>query len=92
VAPPAAARAADKPGHVVTSPLVGTFYRAPSPDSPPFADVGTVIKKGQVLCIVEAMKIMNEIESDVEGKVAEIYAVNASPVEFGEKLFRIEPL
>jgi acetyl-CoA carboxylase biotin carboxyl carrier protein len=91
-AAPAAAGAADKPGHVVTSPLVGTFYRAPSPDSPPFVEIGSTVKKGQVLCIVEAMKIMNEIESDVEGKVAEIHAANATPVEFGEKLFRIEPL
>jgi acetyl-CoA carboxylase biotin carboxyl carrier protein len=91
-AAPAAAKAADKPGHLVTSPLVGTFYRAPSPDSPPFVEVGAVVKKGQVLCIVEAMKIMNEIESDVDGKVAEIFAVNATPVEFGEKLFRLEPV
>jgi acetyl-CoA carboxylase biotin carboxyl carrier protein len=89
-ATPAAARAADKPGHLVTSPLVGTFYRAPSPDSPPFVEVGARVKKGQVLCIVEAMKIMNEIESDVEGTVAEIYVQNATPVEFGEKLFRVE--
>ena len=91
-AAPAAARVADKPGHVVTSPLVGTFYRAPSPDAPPFVEVGTEVKKGQVLCIVEAMKIMNEIESDVAGRVVEIYLQNATPVEFGEKLFRIEPL
>ena len=91
-APPAAAKAADRPGHVITSPLVGTFYRAPSPDSPPFVEVGSTVRKGQVLCIVEAMKIMNEIESDVEGKVAEIHVLNATPVEFGEKLFRLEPL
>lgn len=90
-APSGAARAADKPGHVVTSPLVGTFYRAPSPDSPPFVEVGSQVKKGQVLCIVEAMKIMNEIESDTDGTVAEIYVQNATPVEFGEKLMRIEP-
>jgi acetyl-CoA carboxylase biotin carboxyl carrier protein len=76
---------------VVTSPFVGTFYRAPSPDAAPFVDVGTVVKKGQVLCIVEAMKLMNEIESEVDGKVAEIFVLNATPVEFGEKLFRIEP-
>ncbi len=97
-APPApaaaapAAKPADKPGHLVTSPLVGTFYRAPSPDSPPFAEVGSTVRKGQVLCIVEAMKIMNEIESDVDGRVAEIYVQNATAVEFGEKLFRVEPL
>jgi acetyl-CoA carboxylase biotin carboxyl carrier protein len=70
---------------------VGTFYRAPSPDSPPFVDVGSIVKKGQVLCIVEAMKLMNEIEAEVEGKIAEIYVLNATPVEFGEKLYRIEP-
>jgi len=86
-----AEKAADKPGHVVTSPFVGTFYRAPSPDSAPFVDVGAVVKKGQTLCIVEAMKLMNEIEAEVEGRVAEIFVANATPVEFGEKLFRIEP-
>jgi acetyl-CoA carboxylase biotin carboxyl carrier protein len=86
-----AEKAPDKPGVVVTSPFVGTFYRAPSPDSPPFGEVGTGVKKGQVLCIVEAMKLMNEIESEVAGKVAEIYVANATPVEFGAKLFRIEP-
>jgi acetyl-CoA carboxylase biotin carboxyl carrier protein len=86
-----AEKVAEGPGHVVTSPFVGTFYRAPSPDSPPFVEVGTVVKKGQVLCIVEAMKLMNEIESEVAGKVAEIYVTNATPVEFGAKLFRIEP-
>jgi acetyl-CoA carboxylase biotin carboxyl carrier protein len=91
-APKAAEKAApEKPGHVVTSPFVGTFYRAPSPDSPAFADVGTVVKKGQVLCIVEAMKLMNEIEAEVDGKITEIFVLNATPVEFGEKLFRIEP-
>ena len=84
-------KAPEKPGHVVTSPFVGTFYRAPSPDAAPFVDVGTVVKKGQVLCIVEAMKLMNEIEAEVDGKVAEIFVQNATPVEFGEKLFRIEP-
>jgi acetyl-CoA carboxylase biotin carboxyl carrier protein len=90
-APKAAEKAPEKPGHMVSSPFVGTFYRAPSPDSPAFVDVGSVVKKGQVLCIVEAMKLMNEIEAEVEGKIAEIYVLNATPVEFGEKLFRIEP-
>ena len=89
--PKAVEKAPEKPGHVVTSPFVGTFYRAPSPDSPAFADVGTVVKKGQVLCIVEAMKLMNEIEAEVDGKITEIFVLNATPVEFGEKLFRIEP-
>jgi len=97
MAPPAAPAAAapaakpDKPGALVTSPFVGTFYRAPSPDSQPYVDVGSLVKKGQVLCIVEAMKLMNEIESEVEGRVAEILAQNATPVEFGQPLFRIEP-
>ncbi|MEY2667588.1 MAG: hypothetical protein RJA59_226 [Pseudomonadota bacterium] len=85
-----AEKAPEKPGHVVSSPFVGTFYRAPSPDSPPFVDVGSTVKKGQVLCIVEAMKLMNEIEAEVDGKIAEIFVLNATPVEFGEKLFRIE--
>jgi acetyl-CoA carboxylase biotin carboxyl carrier protein len=90
-APKADAKAADKPGTLVTSPFVGTFYRAPSPDSAPFVDVGSKVKKGQTLCIVEAMKLMNEIESEVDGTVAEILAQNATPVEFGEPLFRIVP-
>ncbi len=87
-----APKAEAKPGVVVTSPFVGTFYRAPSPDSPPFVDVGTAVKKGQVLCIVEAMKLMNEIEAEAPGKVAEILVANATPVEFGQALFRIEPV
>jgi len=93
-AAPAAPRAevkAEAPGSLVSSPFVGTFYRAPSPDSPVFTDVGQKVKKGQVLCIVEAMKLMNEIECETDGTVAEIYVQNASPVEFGEKLFRIVP-
>jgi len=88
---PKAEKPAEKPGTLVTSPFVGTFYRSPSPDSPPYADVGTKVKKGQVLCIVEAMKLMNEIEAEVEGKIAEILVQNATPVEFGQPLFRIEP-
>jgi acetyl-CoA carboxylase biotin carboxyl carrier protein len=82
---------AEKKGHLITSPFVGTFYRTPAPDQPAFVDVGSVVKKGQVLCIVEAMKLMNEIESEVAGKVTEILAQNAQPVEFGQPLFRIEP-
>jgi acetyl-CoA carboxylase biotin carboxyl carrier protein len=81
----------DKPGVEVKSPFVGTFYRAPSPDSAPFVEVGAKVKKGQTLCIVEAMKLMNEIESEVDGTVAEVYVQNATPVEFGEPLFRIVP-
>jgi acetyl-CoA carboxylase biotin carboxyl carrier protein len=97
IAGPAGAPAAkaeakgDKPGVEVKSPFVGTFYRAPSPDSAPFVEVGAKVKKGQTLCIVEAMKLMNEIESEVDGTVAEIYVQNATPVEFGEPLFRIVP-
>jgi acetyl-CoA carboxylase biotin carboxyl carrier protein len=90
-APKAEAKPADKPGVLVNSPFVGTFYRAPSPESPPFVDVGAKVKKGQTLCIVEAMKLMNEIESEVDGTVAEILVQNATPVEFGEPLFRIVP-
>ncbi|MFO0562899.1 MAG: acetyl-CoA carboxylase biotin carboxyl carrier protein [Polyangiales bacterium] len=83
--------AGDDPNTVeITSPLVGTFYRAPSPTAKTFVDVGSHVKKGQVLCIVEAMKLMNEIESDVEGTVTEILIENGKPVEFGEKLFKIK--
>jgi len=78
-------------GHLITSPFVGTFYRTPAPDQPSFVEVGTTVRKGQVLCIVEAMKLMNEIESEVAGKVVEILGQNAQPVEFGQPLFRIEP-
>jgi len=89
-AAPAAAPAAQK-GHVVKSPMVGTFYRSAKPGTPAFAEVGTKVKVGQVLCILEAMKLMNELESDVAGTVAEIYLANASPVQFGQDLFRIIP-
>ncbi len=90
-APAAAAAEPEKKGHLITSPFVGTFYRTPAPDQPPFVDVGSVVKKGQVLCIVEAMKLMNEIESEVAGKIVEILGQNAQPVEFGQPLCRIEP-
>jgi acetyl-CoA carboxylase biotin carboxyl carrier protein len=73
----------------VTSPFVGTFYRSPSPDAPMFAEVGSVVRSGQTLCIVEAMKLMNEIEADCSGTVIEIFAQNGKAVEFGQKLFRI---
>ncbi|HEY3173182.1 MAG TPA: acetyl-CoA carboxylase biotin carboxyl carrier protein [Thermoanaerobaculia bacterium] len=75
--------------HVITSPIVGTFYRAPSPEAEAFADVGSRVSKGKVLCIIESMKLMNEIESDVEGEVVAVYALNGQPVEYGEKLFGI---
>ena len=83
--------AGEKKGHVITSPFVGTFYRSPGPDQPAYAEVGTAVKKGQVLCIIEAMKLMNEIESEVAGKVAEVLVQNGQPVEFGQPLYRIEP-
>jgi acetyl-CoA carboxylase biotin carboxyl carrier protein len=76
--------------HVLTSPLVGTFYRASAPDADPFVEVGQRVKKGQVLCIVEAMKLMNEIEADVDGTLIKILPANAQPVEYGEPLFAIE--
>lgn len=76
-------------GSLVTSPLVGTFYAAPSQDLPPYVKAGDKVKKGQVLAIVEAMKLMNEIESDFDGEIAEIYVENGQPVEYGQKLFRI---
>jgi acetyl-CoA carboxylase biotin carboxyl carrier protein len=90
-APAPAAAAKPASGQLVTSPFVGTFYRSPSPDQPAFVEVGTVVKKGQALCIIEAMKLMNEIESEVSGKVVEVLVPNGSPVEFGQALFRIEP-
>lgn len=74
----------------VTSPFVGTFYRSPSPDSAPFVDVGTRIKKGQVICIVEAMKLMNEIEAELEGTIVQILVENGQAVEYGEPLFKIK--
>jgi len=74
----------------VTSPFVGTFYRSPSPDSGPFVEVGSVVKPGQALCIVEAMKLMNEIESEHGGTVVEILVENGTSVEFGQKLFKLK--
>jgi acetyl-CoA carboxylase biotin carboxyl carrier protein len=81
----------EKKGNVVASPFVGTFYRTPAPDQPSFVEVGSVVKKGQVLCIIEAMKLMNEIEADEPGKITEILVENGQPVEFGQALFRFEP-
>ena len=77
---------------VVKSPIVGTFYRAPEPGAQPYADVGDTVKKGQVLCIIEAMKLMNEINSDVDGEVVKVYVENGQPVQYGERLFAIRPL
>lgn len=76
----------------INAPMVGTFYRAPSPESPPFVDIGQIVEPGQVICIIEAMKLMNEIKSEVKGKVLEIIVENAEPVEFGQPMFIIEPI
>lgn len=90
-APSAAPPASSSPsGTQVTSPMVGTFYRAPSPGADPFVEVGTQVKKGDTLCIIEAMKLLNEIEAEVSGTVKEILVDNGSPVEFGQPLFVIE--
>jgi len=75
----------------ITSPMVGTFYRAPAPDADPYVEVGDMVEVGQTVCIVEAMKLMNEIESEVRGRVVQILVENSHPVEFGQKLFLIEP-
>ena len=94
--PPAPASTVDKAdksaesGVLLTSPFVGTFYRAPAPEAPPFVEAGQAVRKGQVVCIVEAMKLMNEIESEFDGKVLEILVKNAEHVEYGQPLFRIE--
>ncbi len=77
--------------HVIKSPLVGTFYRSPSPGAPPFVEVGDVVSPGQVLCIIEALKVMNEIESDVKGKIEKILVENGETVEYGQPLFLIDP-
>ena len=89
-APAAAASEPALPaGHIVKSPMVGTFYRASSPDAKPFAEVGDSVKEGQTLCIVEAMKLLNEIEADASGVIKAILVENGQPVEFGEPLFVI---
>jgi acetyl-CoA carboxylase biotin carboxyl carrier protein len=74
---------------VVKSPIVGTFYRSPEPAAPPFVDVGSIVKKGQVLCIIEAMKLMNEIDSEYDGEVVNVYVENGQPVQYGERLYAI---
>jgi acetyl-CoA carboxylase biotin carboxyl carrier protein len=93
-APPAASSVPAKAEtHVaITSPMVGTFYRAPAPDADPYVEIGDALEVGQTVCIIEAMKLMNEIESEVRGRVVQILAENAQPVEFGQKLFLVEPL
>ena len=77
--------------HYVSSPIVGTFYRAPNPDAAPYARVGDLVREGQTLCIVEAMKLMNEIECDVDGTIVKVFPENAHPVEYGERLFAVRP-
>lgn len=77
--------------HEIRSPIVGTFYRAPGPDADPYVQVGDIVTKGSVLCIVEAMKLMNEIESDAEGRIVKILVENGKPVEFNQPLFLIQP-
>lgn len=88
-APTASAPAAPKDYRAVRAPIVGTFYRAASPDAPAYVKVGDRVRKGQVVCIIEAMKLMNQIEADVEGVVAEIAIENGQPVQFGQDLFRL---
>jgi len=100
-APPPAAAVAQEPAaapvvsdeglHTVRSPIVGTFYEAPSPGAPPFVKVGDQVEVGQVLCIVEAMKLMNEIECDVAGEVVKKFVTNGQPIEYGQELFAIRP-
>jgi len=91
---PSPAVAADSSGDIfqVTSPMVGTFYRAPNPTVAPYVQVGDVVKKGQVICIIEAMKLMNEIESEVAGEIIDVPVSNGQPVEYGEVLFRIRAI
>ncbi|BCA80190.1 acetyl-CoA carboxylase biotin carboxyl carrier protein [Desulfuromonas sp. AOP6] len=91
-AAPAAGTALGERQEIINSPIVGTFYRAPSPESASYVEVGSVVEKGQVFCIVEAMKLMNEIEADFKCKVIEILKENAQPVEFGDPLFVVEKL
>ena len=78
-------------GTLVKSPIVGTFYRSPDPNSPSFVSVGDRVKVGQVLCIIEAMKLMNEIEAEIEGEVLKIHVENGQPVQYGDPLFTVEP-
>jgi len=85
-APPAASNLVD-----ITAPMVGTFYQSPAPDAPPYVEPGSRVKPGDTLCIIEAMKLMNELESEVSGTVVEICIENAQPVEFGQVLFRVDP-
>ena len=89
-APAPAPAAPQQTGTPLTSPMVGTFYRAPSPGADPFVKIGDTVKKGQVVCIIEAMKLLNEVEADMDGTVKEVCVENGQPVEFGQSLFIIE--
>ena len=89
--PAKAEPAAEEKLHTVRSPIVGTFYESPSPGAPPFVKAGDVVEVGQLLCIVEAMKLMNEIESDIAGEVVKKLAANGQPIEYGQELFAIRP-
>jgi len=89
--PPAAAPAPEEGLHTIKSPIVGTFYEAPSPGAPPFVKAGDSVEVGQVLCIVEAMKLLNEIESDVAGEIVKKLATNGQPIEYGQELFVVRP-
>jgi acetyl-CoA carboxylase biotin carboxyl carrier protein len=97
VAPPAAPPALEKAPapeegvHIVRSPIVGTFYESPSPGSPPFVKPGDIVEAGQILCIVEAMKLMNEIEADIAGEIVKRLVANNAPIEYGQELFAIRP-
>ncbi|HYD60672.1 MAG TPA: acetyl-CoA carboxylase biotin carboxyl carrier protein [Noviherbaspirillum sp.] len=88
-APAAAPAAAEPEGHIVKSPMVGTFYRASAPGNPPFVEVGATVKEGDTLCIIEAMKLLNEIDADASGVIKQILVENGQPVEFGQPLFVI---
>jgi len=91
VEPPTAETESTEDLYVMKSPIVGTFYWAPTPNAPPFVNVGDVVQVGQVLCIIEAMKLMNELESEVAGEIVRIYVENGQPVEYGQSLFAIKP-
>ena len=94
VAAPAGAATEPPPGaegHVVKSPMVGTFYRSPAPDAKPFIEVGGVVKEGETICVIEAMKLMNEIEAETGGTIVKVHAENGQPVQYGEPLFTLRP-
>jgi len=90
-APAPAAESEDASLHIVKSPIVGTFYESPSPGTPAFVKIGDVVEQGQVLCIIEAMKLMNEIESDASGEIVKRFVQNGQPVEYGQQLFALRP-